>query len=387
MAMLKVIYFYYLPLTKKLEDDFYLKELNNNGVNTEYWDITNLYFRDLKIPDTINRSYIRYFDNLKQFNDAVGEEEINNTIFIPLISWGWREVKIFRVLTRHKCRIYSYCGGLLPNYSRRTLETIISNLNIHLFKKTLRCELQRLATLYLKLGIIKRPDAVFTMGRMAALLQEKGSKIIPINHSDYDRYMSVRDKTERLIGCRYCVFLDDYMAHHVDLRICNVKPIDPAKYYDSLNKFFDAIEGRFLVKVVISAHPKSDYKDNYFGGRKIYISKTNELAKDCEFAITSVSTSINYPILYKKPIVLYYTDDIKKKFAIISSHTQTITMARVLDCSIYNIDHISGKDITVKNVNAEKYDAWKYTFLTSRESENRRSADIVVDCLKNLKPT
>ena len=42
-----------------------------------------------------------------------------------------------------------------------------------------------------------------------------------------------------------------------------------------MNSFFNMIENNGL-KVIIAAHPKSDYKINPFEGREIYKYKTNE---------------------------------------------------------------------------------------------------------------
>lgn len=383
--MVRVIYISNLPLTKKLEEDFYLNELVSSNFKAEYWDIANLYFRDLKLPDTVDRNYVKRFNNFKIFQDAISAEDIQNTIFIPLITFGWPSIKLYSMLTKYKCRIYSYCAVGPVNYSGVTFERILSNFNLGFFKKLFRYLLYKLSIFYLKLGIIKYPDTVFVMGSRSASLQERFSKVIYINSTDYDRYMQVRNKTEKLITYKYCVFLDDCLINHPDLKLLNIKSADPIEYYGRLNNFFDVIEKRFSVKVIIAAHPKSDYKDNPFGGRQIYRSKTNELVKDCEFAITTISTATNYPVLYNKPIILFFTDGLARKYSIFSCHATAISMARELDCPVYNIDHVRDEDIVIDDVDVEKYDAWKYSYLTSKESENKSSNDIVIDYLKNLK--
>lgn len=385
--MVKIIYIDYSPLTKKLEEDFYLNELVSNSFNTEYWDVSNLYFHDLKLPDMVNRNYVRRFDNFKKFYDAISAEDIENTVFIPLITYGWPSIKLYEVLTKYKCKIFSYCASVPLSYSGLTFERILSNLNFGFFKKIFRYLLRKLSILCLRFGIIKYPDTVFVMGSRFVSLQERSSRVIHINSADYDRYMLVRNKTEKLVTYKYCVFLDDYLIDHPDLKLLNIKPADPAEYYNRLNEFFDAIEKRFSLKVIIAAHPKSDYKDNCFGGRQIYRSKTNELVKDCEFAITTLSTAINYPVLYKKPIILFFTDGLAKKYSIFSCRAYVIRMAKELDCPVYNINRIRDEDIVIKDPDVKKYDDWKYNYLTSRESGSKSSKDIVIDYLKNFKVT
>ena len=66
-----------------------------------------------------------------------------------------------------------------------------------------------------------------------------------------------------------------------------------------MNSFFNMIENNGL-KVIIAAHPKSDYKINPFEGREIYKYKTNELVKNSTFTMAHMSSSINFSVLHNK---------------------------------------------------------------------------------------
>ena len=68
-------------------------------------------------------------------------------------------------------------------------------------------------------------------------------------------------------------------------------------------KFFDYIEHKFHVRIIIAAHPKSNYdaKSDYYQGRTIIKGDTARLVKDSSFVIASQSTAINLAILFNKP--------------------------------------------------------------------------------------
>ena len=51
--------------------------------------------------------------------------------------------------------------------------------------------------------------------------------------------------------------------------------------------------------------------------------------------------------------------------------------ANYLNASIYNVDEITdGNQVIIKSPNQELYESYKYSYLTSQETENKVSAEI-----------
>lgn len=42
MSYSKIIYIRYIPLTRKIYDDFYMQDVIANGIEVEYWDISRM---------------------------------------------------------------------------------------------------------------------------------------------------------------------------------------------------------------------------------------------------------------------------------------------------------------------------------------------------------
>jgi hypothetical protein len=89
-----------------------------------------------------------------------------------------------------------------------------------------------------------------------------------------DHYVrSLSEKTRPVEGS-FAVFLDINLPYHTDLKIVGWPTIEPHEYYASLNRFFDLLEERFGIKIVIAAHPKANYGREIFQGREIYCGMT-----------------------------------------------------------------------------------------------------------------
>jgi hypothetical protein len=143
------------------------------------------------------------------------------------------------------------------------------------------------------------------------------TKIVWCHTLDYDLYLDdikVGFK-KKLKSEKYIVFIDEYTPFHPDHFFRNVKPpTTPETYYPILRSFFKYIEEETGLKVIIAAHPRSKYEEHpdYFGGREVIRGKTRDLVRGCEFVLTYYSASLNFAVLYKKPVIFITTNDLER---------------------------------------------------------------------------
>lgn len=384
--MKKVICISYVPLTLKIAEDFYLDYLFSDNANVEYWDMTRVYFENLQTAGSIDRPYIKRLATMQDIKRYLVEQNISNTVFIMTISYSIKYLNLFRLLSEYNCTVVFFARGYLPSPFRGTMLTRINNniFNVRLGAIFKKLYVKIILNLYKSLGLVKNYDVVFAAGNVPRKLFQNQSKIAPINYYDYDNYLNIKNNHSRIIENKYCVYLDDRGPSQYDYKILNIKEIDYARLYNSLNTFFAIIEEKYGIPVVIAAHPKSDYsQNNVFDNRPIYKHQTSHLVKDCEFVITIMSTAIGYPVLYEKPILFIYTDEIKKLYADTDFPT-IMHFANVLNCNACNIDSVLKKgDIFVREADIIRYAAYKYNYLASKESEDRLTRDIFREYIKN----
>lgn len=360
---------------QKIETDFYMDALILQGFTVEYWDLTKMFFPDVKFGGEVERTYIRKFSNYKELNDAILAQDIKNSFFVSIITFEGKVVKLHRMLTKHKCYLIFFARGGLPSFSEKKslLRKVIDNYRNYLRIDRIKVKLwHEIGNIYKQVGLVKNYDLVFAAGTVEESRYMGLSKVIPINHFDYDNYLCIKKNPNRLISNDYCVFLDDNLVYDTDFKILNIKTVGPTSYFKSIQTFFDRIEKYFNLIVVIAAHPKAQYQGSEFGNREIINGKTGELVNDCHFAIAHYSTSISYPVMFKKPIIFIYTPDMKKK-----SYFKAISnFANVLNQPLFNIDSTHTEDFVLKQLDTDKYEEYKLKYITSLKSESEYSRDI-----------
>lgn len=374
----KVIYITIFALTPQLERYLLIQDVIKAGIKVEYWDLKGIYFRNRPFKNVLSREYVREINSFQELKGRLKNEDLTVTAFVLQVNFEWRVLLLYSIIKRFGCKTVYF--PWVPYAQTSLLTIILDKIRPAIF---FRASLNLIARLYKKAGLIKKYDLVFAAGQLTKDAFKDHSRVVNINYQDYDYYQLTKNKTERLVTGDYCVFLDEGCVHNPNVKILKMEELDPAMFYGSLNRFFDAIEKKFNLKVVTAAHPGIDYDRTIFGGREIYEGKTCELVKDCRFLISQSSTSTSFAVLYKKPIMFIYTDEYVAKRK--TSFRVLKFLSKELGARSYNIDLKNDLPVfETPSVNSDLFDKYKYYCLTSKESENELSKDIVVRSLRDF---
>lgn len=168
------------------------------------------------------------------------------------------------------------------------------------------------------------------------------TRYLVVHSNTYEEALS-HIKEERIVKEQYCVWLDSYIPYHPDLAQLGAT-VNAGEYYGSLRKFFSWVQDNYKIKVVISAHPRSDYikhSDSY-EGFEIIKGKSCLLVRDAEFVLSAASTSFLYAITYQKPILFIYQNALVQE---LNSHIIFINhLCKELNQSPVNIDEFDYQD-------------------------------------------
>jgi hypothetical protein len=374
----KIIYVCFGRLTDKMAQDWYVDCLIENGMTVEYWDIVALVRKEHSERGALYPGYLHVFRSIGEVEKALQHPENKDAFYVMLITYVAQFMQIFRLLSKYDCRMLYFAWGAMPQdpaYKWRKIFAWLSSP--YMCAKEIVNRSKALALRRLKL--VKPFEITFVAGDALLAANSYSAKVVPINYFDYDHYVNVRDKgNARLVSGQYAVFLDINLPYHTDLEFCGYSKIDPVDYYHSLNRFFGLLEQQYGIRVVIAAHPRADYDSTAFEGRQIFRLVTAELVRDAEFVLSHTSTAISYAVLNAKPLVFIYTD------AMATAYQQTFIRemqgyADYLDAPIYNIDAArDAHQVFPKPVNQERYERYKYDYLTSRQSEDTPTHEIVL---------
>ena len=371
----KVIYVSVGRLTDKIARDWYIDYLIEKGVRVEYWDIVSLVREEHTERGARNPEYLHVLRSFGEVEETLRLPENRDAIYVMLISYTGQLTQIFRLFSKYDRRLIFIAWGAMPRdpvYKWRKLASALANPAWYAKEIFYRCK----ATAQRRLKLVKPFDIIFAAGEALMAGGHFAAKVVPINLCDYDHYVKVRAKGGRLVEGRYSVFLDINLPYQSDLAFCGHPQIDPAAYFRSLNRFFGLLEREYEVRVVIAAHPKTDYDAATFEGRPMHRLVTAELVRDAEFVLSHTSTALSYAVLNAKPLVFIYTDGMAVAYrdtVIREMHCY----ASYLDSPIYNVDEITrGAQVAIAPVNPKSYERYKYDFLTTHESEETSTGEV-----------
>lgn len=387
----KVVFFRYLPLTQKVYQDFYLQELKDGGFIVEYWYLPFV----INVPEGVeayNDVCVRVIDSYKSLNSKLKKENKNTTLFISIQTYSGNVLRLFWVMSVNNCKLAVFGKNTFPSMPVVGYFGKIHNFNLNIITRGL---VSRLAFILKKIGVIRSYDVLFLAGHNGingyGYKTDKEcneSRHILVNCDDYDRALLLKGK-QRIINEPFVVFLDECLPLHPDISICGIKTMDPTKYYQELNLFFDKIEIETNRKVVIAAHPKAlIYKErDYFNGRVIMYGKTAELVRDADLILAHDSTAIGYVVCYDKPMLSIISKAMINDQP--SNAEGTRAISNYLDTRLVVIDdYIRGKEsnfiLEQYYINKEKYNLYKYEYLTNQSTQDVQSSGLVVSGIRGL---
>ena len=140
MKIKKIIFIYNVPISNKIIEDFYFNELLKGGFLIEYWDISQIFFPKILNQDKLDFNYIKKFNSIKDFEIEVLKQVKEETLFNPLLAYNnMLSLRLFRILTKHKCLTSFIAKGALPgprSELKNAFKLIISNNFFTVVNKT-----------------------------------------------------------------------------------------------------------------------------------------------------------------------------------------------------------------------------------------------------------
>lgn len=207
---------------------------------------------------------------------------------------------------------------------------------------------------------------------------DRNSEVLWVHATDYDIYLKEKDvpSAERPIA----VFLDEYLPFHPDIQTLEVPfSIDPDKYHQLLNKFFDTVERKLGLKVVIAAHPRSRYDGDYFEGRECAKGRTIKLIKESRLVLAHFSAALNFANLFCKPVIFPSSPDLDKSY--VGPFIRTMANWFGKKPVFMDEDEIDW-DRELK-VSIDYYEEYRRAYIKTNHSEELPFWQIVANRLKN----
>ena len=197
----------------------------------------------------------------------------------------------------------------------------------------------------------------------------------------YDEYLTNKN-SENIVGQKYILFIDSALCYH---------PIDFSKpdpnwdsdiYIGQLNHYFELLEQKYKMPVVISLHPVTYGRitQETFNGRQITYPKTAHLIQHCEFVLSHYSTSLINTVLAKKSAVIISSEQIEHS---LRKRQQSWAFAFAKYCD-FALDSLDTPGLPEVSVNAEKYEKFIKKYLVDTTRLDKSNSQIMLELLRSI---
>ena len=358
----KIILLYEGSFTLRDYKRFSIEELVKNGYNILILDITKimhpqLVFDKIKLSNKkVNLIYCnkiyQFFNEVNNFSPSVCLSYVN-----PSLKNAFKKLKIIYFLKK-RCIYVNHIAS-------------IPKSNSFLFKIV--------RTIFLSPFILLKPHYSYVSGPNSLSIFE--GKVIKGHTLDYDLFLKEKNNKKKSLNSPYILFLDENNPFHPDWVIWGENPFDANIYFKELNLIFKKISNNLKLDILIQAHPKANKKqlEKYYNF-PLSNSNTASSIKNADLILAHSSTAIQLAVLFKKPIILIESSEIKKHKAsrdLLNSYSSLLDVSKI---DKENVNLI--KEIPV--FNNKKYNTFKYEFVKFKGSPSKFSYEIFLDFLANV---
>lgn len=401
----KIVFLVYWPITAYEEEKWHLNYLRSQGFEVEVFDLNyllnNKSVHNINLPHALQGDFIRRISTYQELEDLL-EKLAGNSLFIDYLA-NHSDVflkveKVFRLLKKHKAQYIFISSGALPMPS--LFGGKFSAINMFILKARKSVNPSKLLNFIARKWILfltrhnmvyPLPVLIFgapseTLMRYIANRNISREKVISVHSFDYDTYLYYqRNLANKSVPVEdICVFLDEAATNHFDFALLGLRPVAAQEYFASMNRLFDFIEQTTGLQVVIAAHPRSNYElmPSVFGGRPIIKGKSVELTAKSQLVVMHTSTSVDFAILFKKPVVVVKTIGIREDARV---NMMVDTMASSLGVQPLDIDDDQFPPPSLNiNINYKKYEEYLYKYIKSPGVEDIPVWEIVSSAVKKL---
>lgn len=363
--MQKLIIVDHEPLTIRRKSLFYIDTLISKGINLEFWDCSLYFYPGIIVADEIEEQYVRKISTYETLQLFLDKEDVGNTIYVVEAFESWNNRKFWRLFAKKGCFMIKQEMFATANLAQLPFKERFCNLSLRELFDAFNNKIESLLwRFYVKLNGI-----AFSMSIGSGNYRHFD---VHINHKDWEDYQILKNVPKISLG-RYAVFVDEYFPLHPDLVYFNhQKPKNVVHYREIMNRFFRVIETKYKLEIIIAAHPKSQYDNNTFDGRKIVKYKTVELIKNAEMVFMHSSAALSFIVMFDKPLAIIVTDDYWSNKIL---RLNLLRVSRMLKRPFYNIEHTI--DFPIVKIEPKVRISYIYGYLTFQGIEEYRNADLL----------
>lgn len=387
-----VVFFVASPFCKRDYERYGIDIFIVNGFDVFVWDVTYALYPHLRnsinVVEPMDWERNLMFTSKKAIITALNNCA-DKTIVIDPIGYNLNTFRIYRTLSKNKIPYIStpVCS-IPPIFFKQTIKNKLQTMcKVFSFRKLANYIIQNLPLSCFGIA----PAAMVITEGLKCNIKRPGvttrTHVIQSHALDYDIFLQLQKNKPscNIANDRIAVFLDNYLPHHSDTLYSKTRcPVTIDVYYEELRNFFDFLEKAHEIKIVIAAHPRSNYagcEEQYFGMRPVIRGRTADLVSQANLIVTTFSTSISFAVLYKKPMLFITTNQINDS-SDYDYGRYIKEIAHLFGLEPINISSDFSKAQIFFEINEKLYNKYTHDYITINEQEKLSHPQIVCNAIK-----
>lgn len=373
----KIIFVQEGSVTPTIVRLYSIQALMDYGYNVEIWSLRFLKELYNTFPDEIAWDNYEKISTFEDFVSKIESVDKRSTLILTSVAYNFLSRKIYSFIHTNKI-VYLYLNtyvSIVETSGSTLKERIDLAFSSNIFRKIMP-ELQ-------KIYVNKIYTPLHHVDLKKHIVSCNYPRVVAINSNDYESYLELEKEQERNSYEKFILFIDISYPIHPDIPYAYGVPLgDQTRYLPVMNRFFDKIEQKYNMPVVIALHPKSTYTDADFCGRRTIKYKTSQLIKDCEMVLTHCSTSTTLAVIYNKPTMFLYTQYMKEYTP--KMICKLNWYAKSLGKEAIKIDDIDVQSLEISGYPENKRNECIYTYMTTKEHEKMSNAEILISLCDDI---
>ncbi|WP_159634883.1 hypothetical protein [Sphingobacterium composti Ten et al. 2007 non Yoo et al. 2007] len=390
---MKIIIIDHEPYSYRRAKHYYINDFRAVGYEVEYWCVWQVfeYCKKLKYSYQESGDGIVYFFDLNTLLAELNVQNTKSTFLFVDLRFKFDTAILFEKIKNNNFNwgklayYHNPVQGYLHGYDKHLETGIIYRFKfwIHtIFNILKNIKNLKMSVFLIKLNFIPGYyESLYTstiqfLTGNARVDLSPSKKYVSLNYFDILEYNHQKTKLS-LIDQPYIVFLDIFLGKHPDLEINNsANYMDVELYYSKLNLFFDKLEKFYQMPVIIAAHPKSEYT-NEFGERLCIKHQTSNLVINSELVLNHCSLSSSFALLSKRPLVHIYDSTFIENSVLRPIYKIAYNIASQINGPIINIDNFDLKELKYYKVDDILYDKALEKYFRSKNQNNLDDYEII----------
>lgn len=373
---MKVLFLTSVPFSEQHEISLNVKNISEK-YDVEKWDLSQIY-KTTANRNFISASDVKKIETIESFEEHLRDEVQRDNVLIVTDILLYNLKIIYSAIKKYPIDIVTINKEIMAGWIIQNGILSEKLRSSNLIPK-MKAELKQSKLISGLISRLKCGNCKYDYVLASANIRpDAGKNFFQIHHVKYDEFLE-EIKSEDLVDDKYILFIESGLTSHPMLKGKKGR-LNEQVYLKQMNDYFDRLQEKTGMQVVVALHPKSVFEPGAFNDRLVFQGKTSQLIQHCEYIVSHGSTSFINAVLANKPIKVLTSYEIENS-ASNSIVAYGLGFAKLLDLEVVDLNHATLNDFVV---NQNAYESFKQKYVINMDHRDKTNKELIVNFIDSL---